>query len=145
MVERVRAAGCVVWRVSQTGTVEVLVVHRDRYDDWSFPKGKLEAGETELECALREVEEETNLKGEVGAELPSVEYVDHKGRDKIVRYWLLRHLSGQFVVNDEVDQVRWVSPSQAVEVLSYRHDIALVGATQQDPTVRAAVGDAGRS
>lgn len=130
-----RAAGCLVWRngAKRSGSVrddgddlEVLIVHRDRYDDWSFPKGKLEPNETELECALREVAEETNMGGVVGAELPIVRYVDHKGRDKTVRYWLLRHTDGEFEPNDEVDRVRWVSPEEAARVLSYTHDISLL-------------------
>jgi 8-oxo-dGTP pyrophosphatase MutT (NUDIX family) len=126
MSKTVRAAGCVVWRPSPTSEPEVLVVHRDRYDDWSFPKGKLESGETELECALREVKEEVNVEGVVGDELPTVAYVDHRRRDKTVRYWSLRFTDGEFVPNDEVDRVEWMSPTQAGERLSYVHDHALL-------------------
>jgi 8-oxo-dGTP pyrophosphatase MutT (NUDIX family) len=83
--DTVRAAGGVVWRRGADGAVEVLVVHRPKYDDWSFPKGKLDPGETEEECALREVDEETGLRCELGEELPTTMYVDRKGRPKRVR------------------------------------------------------------
>ena len=70
-------------------STEIAVVHRPRYDDWSFPKGKLGPGETFEECALREVREETNLVCRLGPELPFAQYNDNKGRPKIVRYWLM--------------------------------------------------------
>ncbi len=106
-------------------SVEVLVAHRPLYDDWDFPKGKLEAGETDLECALRETEEETGYTGEVGDELPEVRY-QVQGRPKVVRWWLLRQTGGRFVVNDEVDEVRWLSPEAAAELLSYDHALKLL-------------------
>lgn len=119
--EPIRAAGCVVWRMGALGP-EVLLAHRDRYDDWAFPKGKRESGETDEECARREVAEETNVGGALGPELGSARYVDHKGRDKVVRYWLMRYESGSFVPNDEVDRVVWLSPAEATEMLTYAHD-----------------------
>ncbi len=115
----VRASGCVVYRITDDG-LEVLVAHRPRYDDWDFPKGKLEDGETDLECALRETEEETGFTGEVGPELPSDRYPVNKG-DKLVRWWLLHQTGGRFKANDEVDEVRWLSPETAADVLSYDH------------------------
>ena len=117
--EPIRAAGCLVYRHGADG-IEVLVAHRPHYDDWDFPKGKLEDGETELDCAIRETEEETGYTGDIGAELPSDHYIV-RGRDKTVRWWLLHQQAGAFVANDEVDQVRWLSPAEAVEVLSYDH------------------------
>ena len=84
----IRAAGGVPVRQAG-GDLEVLLVHRPRYDDWTFPKGKAEPGESDVECALREVEEETGLRCELGRELPSTSYVDGKGRPKRVRYWLM--------------------------------------------------------
>ncbi len=117
--ELIKASGCVVYRWGPDG-IEVLVAHRPRYDDWDFPKGKLEQGETDLECALRETEEETGFTGEVGDELPSARY-PVRGRDKIVRWWLLRQTDGRFEPNDEVDEVRWVDPAAAAELLSYDH------------------------
>jgi 8-oxo-dGTP pyrophosphatase MutT (NUDIX family) len=118
----VRAAGCVVWRHGHDGEVEVLVVHRPRYDDWSLPKGKLDPGESDLACAVREVREETGLTGEVGPELPSTRYRDHHGRSKLVRYWALRATGGSFAPNDEVDEVRWSAPVDAGRLLTYEHD-----------------------
>jgi 8-oxo-dGTP diphosphatase len=122
----VRAAGGLVERTAPDGTVEVLVVHRPRYDDWSFPKGKLDPGEGFPEAAVREVREETGLEVEVGEELASVRYVDHKGRPKVVRYWRMRATAGAFEPNDEVDEVRWVSAEQAKGLLTYPHDGTLL-------------------
>lgn len=123
----VRAAGCVVWRTS-AGGIEMAVVHRPRYDDWSFPKGKVDPGETELECATREVEEETGLVGVVGEELPTVRYVDHQQRPKTVRYWLLEQAGGTFAPNDEVDELCWLDPAGSRAILTYEHDRTLLDA-----------------
>ncbi len=126
---KIEAAGCVVWRHAEAGDV-VLVVHRPRYDDWSFPKGKLEAGETFLEAAVREVEEETGCTGTIGEELDPVFYVDHKGRSKIVRYWLMAPApsfdADAFEPNKEVDVLSWMSAEEARTVLSYEHDASLL-------------------
>jgi 8-oxo-dGTP diphosphatase len=111
---------------------EVAVVHRPRYDDWSLPKGKLDAGESWESAALREVEEETGLRGELQGELPAARYRDRKGRRKLVRWWLMRPLGGEFTPSDEVDELRWVSPSEAAEVLDYDHDRALVRAALRE-------------
>src|SRR5207302_7956801 len=81
----VRAAGGVVGRLAPDGELEVLLVHRPRYDDWSLPKGKLHAEETEEAAALREVEEETGFRCELGPELPRSAYTDSRGRPKTVR------------------------------------------------------------
>jgi len=116
----VRAAGGIVWRKGPGGSVEVLLVHRPRYDDWSFPKGKIDASDaTDQDAALREVLEETGLRCRLGAELPSTSYVDRRGRPKTVRYWAMRPLGGAFVANDEVDEVRWIAADRAEPVLSY--------------------------
>lgn len=125
MAKLVRAGGGVVVR-ERGGEVEVAVVHRPRYDDWSLPKGKLEAGESFAQGALREIEEETGLRCELGEELSPVRYRDDKGRRKIVRYWRMRPIGGEFVPNDEVDEVRWLSPQRAGELLDYEHDRRLV-------------------
>ncbi len=116
---QIKASGCVVYRVGDDG-LEVLIAHRPHYDDWDFPKGKLEDGETELACAIRETEEETGFTGEIGDELPPDHY-QVRGRDKRVRWWLMRQTGGAFVVNDEVDRVRWLAPAEAAEVLTYDH------------------------
>ncbi len=118
----VLAAGGAVWRRRVDGAVEVLVVHRPRYDDWSLPKGKCDEGEGFLDCARREVFEETGLTCEVGSDLVDVYYDDHKGRSKVVRYWAMEAVAGTFRPNDEVDEVRWLSFPEAVAVLTYAHD-----------------------
>jgi 8-oxo-dGTP diphosphatase len=120
MSEEVRAAGGVVMRDGR-----VAVVHRPRYDDWSLPKGKLDEGETSEQAALREVEEEIGLRCRIGAELPAVAYDVERGH-KVVRYWLMEPESGEFAPNEEVDEVRWLSPAEAEELLTYDHDRTLV-------------------
>ena len=124
----VKASGGVVVRRSAAGAVELVVVHRPRYDDWSLPKGKLDPGETWEQAALREVEEEVGLRCRLGAELPPVAYRDNKGRSKAVRYWLMQPEDGAapFIPNDEVDEMRWVEVEDAVALLSYPHDAELV-------------------
>lgn len=121
----VRAAGAVVHR-RRNGRIEVAVVHRPRYDDWSFPKGKAEPGESDEDCARREVEEETGLRGRLGPELPSTRYVDRRGRPKVVRYWQMTADSGSFTATDEVDEIRWVSIGEGVRLLTYAHDRVLL-------------------
>ena len=116
----VRAAGGIVWRRRTDDGVEVLLVHRPRYDDWSFPKGKIDTSDaTDQDAALREVEEETGLHCRLGVELSSTSYVDRRGRPKTVRYWAMRPVGGTFVPNDEVDEVRWVAVERAEAVLTY--------------------------
>jgi 8-oxo-(d)GTP phosphatase len=117
----VRAAGGVVRRAGAEGE-EVLLVHRPRYDDWTFPKGKADDGETDEETALREVEEETGFACELGVELPSTSYEDSRGRPKVVRYWTMRAQSGAFQPHREVDAVDWLPRAEATHALSYARD-----------------------
>lgn len=108
------------------GQTEVAVVHRPKYEDWSLPKGKLDAGETHEAAAIREVEEETGLRCRLGRELDSTSYRDAKGRPKVVRYWLMEVVGGKFAVNDEVDALRWLTPKIAVAQLTNEHDRELM-------------------
>jgi len=104
----------------------ILLVHRPQYDDWTFPKGKCNEGETDEACALREVQEETGLACRLDGEVGTTEYVDSRGRPKRVRWWLMEPLQGDFTANDEVDEVRWAKPADAAELLSYGRDLALL-------------------
>lgn len=106
---------------------ELLLVHRLRYDDWTLPKGKAEPGESLEDCAVREVEEETGLRCMLGRELGTTSYTDRKGRPKEVEYWLMWPVEGRLTVpNREIDGARWVSVADAVEMLTYERDAALV-------------------
>jgi len=123
----VRAAGGIVRRTGAGGATEILLVHRPRYDDWTFPKGKLDHGETWEEAAVREVEEETGLRCALGEELGVTDYTDHKDRAKRVVYFALTPLDPQaheeeFVAGDEVDQICWLPIAQASPHLTYERD-----------------------
>ncbi|NDU79387.1 NUDIX domain-containing protein, partial [Actinomadura sp. DSM 109109] len=103
-VEEIRASGGLVVRDGR-----VAVVHRPEYDDWSLPKGKADRGESDEDCALREIEEETGMRCELGVELTTTRHRDTKGRPKRVRWWLMRPLSGEFEPTHEVDDLRWLT------------------------------------
>lgn len=126
----IRAAGGVVLRRGN-GETEVLLVHRPKYDDWTFPKGKALSGESDEDCALREVEEETGLRCALDAELPGTAYDDSQGRPKVVRYWVMRPLAGAFEPHEEVDEVRWLPLADAVDALSYERDRTVVRAVER--------------
>jgi 8-oxo-(d)GTP phosphatase len=132
--DRIDAGGAVVWRPDPedpTGrTVQIALVHRPRYDDWSLPKGKLEPGESTRTAAAREVAEETGFRIKLGRHLRQVRYhVSHpREARKFVEYYAGRALEGRFEPNDEVDELRWCSPEAAAEVLSYAHDNDVVSA-----------------
>ena len=117
-----------MWRRSPAGGLEVLLVHRPRYDDWTLPKGKLDARERHATAALREVEEETGLRCTLGPELASTSYRDRKGRAKHVRYWAMTPIGGRFTPTDEVDDLRWLPLDDAKAVLTYGRDPAVLDA-----------------
>ncbi|MFJ3304390.1 NUDIX hydrolase [Streptomyces sp. NPDC086549] len=122
----VRAAGCVLWRRSPVdGDLEVCLVHRPKYDDWSHPKGKLKRGEDPMAGALREVAEETGYTAVLGTELPTLRYLAN-GRPKQVRYWAAEAASGRFTPNNEVDRILWLSPAAARSRLTQPRDRDLV-------------------
>jgi 8-oxo-dGTP diphosphatase len=125
----VRAAGGIVARVDEEQNVSLLVVHRPRYGDWTFPKGKAHPDETDEECAIREVFEETGLVCVLSAELPATTYIDARRRKKRVRYWLMRSIAGDFERTREVDEARWVTIDDALRMLSYERDRELLRRT----------------
>lgn len=127
----IRAAGGVVYRPRADGEIEVLLVHRPRYDDWSLPKGKAMRQESDEDCALREVAEETGLRCELGPELAATTYRDGRGRPKRVRYWAMRPLSGRFEPHREVDDVRWLQAGEAARLLSWERDLAVLQSLEE--------------
>jgi len=112
----IRAAGAVLHRDGL-----VAVVHRPQYDDWTLPKGKLDAGEDDREAAVREVEEETGHVGTIEQDLGTVEY-EVDGEPKIVRYFLMAADTGGRPLANDVDGVRWVGIDEAVALVSYDRD-----------------------
>jgi 8-oxo-dGTP pyrophosphatase MutT (NUDIX family) len=123
----IRAAGGVVVREGD-GRTEILVVHRPRYDDWTFPKGKAEPDESDEDCALREVAEETGLRCDLDRELPATSYLDAQGRRKRVRYWLMRPVAGELRFEHEVDDGTWLTQEEAARRLSYTRDLPVLQA-----------------
>ena len=117
----VRAAGGVPYR-RNGDDLQVLLVYRSRYRDWTFPKGKVKKDESDEEAARREVEEETGLEVELGPELPSTTYTDPKLRKKTVRYWAMTPTSGQAVAQNEIDEVEWLSREEAADRLTHERD-----------------------
>lgn len=115
-----------MWRPAATG-IEVLLIHRPRYRDWTFPKGKAKDGETDEDCAVREVEEEISLRCRLGPELKSTVYRDAKARRKTVRYWAMELPPGAAAIaGDGVDEVVWLSPSDAADKLSWKRDLEVL-------------------
>ena len=144
----IRAAGGVVWRPTSKhpqdeGAVEIALIHRPRYDDWSIPKGKLAPGESDLEGAVREVLEETGLRVRVGRPLGEVRYMKSSptgdSRPKVVRYWAMQADSGAFSPNREVDQLRWVTPAEAEGLLTHDHDRDVLARFIRGPALYGAV------
>lgn len=121
-VAEIKAAGGIVVRSGKKGP-KVLLIHRERYNDWSFPKGKLDPGEKFKEAAHREVQEETGFDCRLHKpSLPSILYKDRNGRCKEVRYWLMTAISGEFTPNDEVELIAWVRWDKVTDRLTYEKD-----------------------
>jgi len=132
--EELRAAGAVVWRPVRGGNgVQVAVVHRPKYDDWSLPKGKLETGEHVLLAAVREVAEEAALRVTLGRRLPAVRYVA-AGMPKRVDYWVATAAEAlSFEPGDEIDDMAWVAADVAAARLSYERDVATLAEFSSGP------------
>lgn len=118
------AGGCVV--DLSKNKPRYLLIHRPAYDDWSFPKGKLNRGESHRQAAQREVLEETGFTCEIKGRLSSVRYITPAGNPKKVRYWLMERLRGTFKPNSEVDAVTWLKRSQALTLLTNVYDQAVL-------------------
>jgi 8-oxo-dGTP diphosphatase len=134
----VQAAGGLVVR-RQSGLLQIVVVHRPVQEDWSFPKGKIEAGETLDVAALREVREETGMTCDLLRFIGHTEYVDRKGRQKTVAYWIMAATGGSFSPNAEVDELRWLPLEEGSRLLSYARDqeliAVLMAADQVEPVI----------
>lgn len=123
----IRAAGALLWRENSQLEIEIALIHRPRYGDWSLPKGKVDDGETTLQCAYREVFEETGVKAQFTRELGSVEYLE-SGESKRVKYWAAKAPSfdQQFKVNEEVDEIRWLNPADATSLATHDSDKSII-------------------
>lgn len=121
----IEAAGGVVVDLSRSKP-RYLLIHRNRFDDWSMPKGKLHKGEKHRQAALREVKEETGYDCEILGKLSATRYQTPNKKQKKVRYWLMTPSGGEFIPNDEVDAITWLKRSQAMTLLTYMHDQALL-------------------
>jgi len=102
------------------------VIHRPHREDWSFPKGKLDPGETFEQCAVREVLEETGFVVQLDHFVGTTEYIHRKGRPKIVAYWLVSVVGGELTPNEEADEIRWVSIEAARGLVTYDRDRELL-------------------
>ncbi len=123
--EVIEAAGGLLWR-EYNKRHEIAIVHRQRYDDWTLPKGKRDPGERWQQTALREIEEETGCKADLVSFAGSTAYTV-KGVAKIVLFWNMQLSEGcEFIPNEEVDQLLWLSPEEAIKKLSYKTEQELL-------------------
>lgn len=134
----VHAAGGLVWRPGPRGRVEMALVHRPRYKDWSLPKGKANRGETPPMTAHREVWEETGFRTVLGRRLTTVRYAVATG-PKLVEYFAARAVDGDFVPNREVDKLRWLAPDDARDLVSYEFDRAVMDTFERQPTTVSSI------
>lgn len=123
----IRAAGALLWRENHTLELEVALIHRPKYDDWSLPKGKIEIGETALQCAYRELLEETGIRAIFTRQLGSVEY-EESGLQKRVIFWAAQcgFNSSTFIPNEEVDQLLWLSVDEALAKATHLSDREMI-------------------
>jgi 8-oxo-(d)GTP phosphatase len=121
----IRAAGALLWRENSELKIEIALIHRPRYGDWSLPKGKIEEGESSLRCAFREVIEETGITPQFGRELGSVEYKEPAGL-KRVKYWAAKALTDEFLPNEEVDEIKWLDPDDALARATHESDRTII-------------------
>ena len=119
-VKVVHAAGAVLWR-EHAGRTEVAIVHRPRYDDWSLPKGKVDPGEAHPVTAVREIREETGFHSRLGRRLAVISYPVEDTVKRVV-YWAAGAHAGEFLANEEVDELLWLAPEEAMNRLQYPHD-----------------------
>lgn len=122
MTTQIHAGGGVIWRPNKSGSVDVLLVHRPGYKDWTFPKGKQDDGEAIRMTARREVAEETNLHCRLGKFLGTIQYETGGGSEKTVHLWEMAYSHGSFKPNSEVDKVLWVPAEKVTKKLTYRRD-----------------------
>ena len=123
----IRAAGALLWRESNERTIEIALIHRPKYDDWTLPKGKIEEGETALQCAHRELIEETGIKASFTRQLGNVEY-EESGQRKRVIFWSAQCAldASTFIPNEEVDVLKWLAPDQALAKASHDSDRQMI-------------------
>ena len=134
----IHAAGAVLWRPSRRYGVRVALVHRPRYDDWSLPKGKAEPGEVPIVTAAREVQEETGCRAAIGRSLTTVSYKANGG-PKTVHYFAAKRIGGTFTPNKEVDQLEWLPPAKAAELMTYEFDQAVLSTFSLEPAALTGV------
>jgi 8-oxo-dGTP diphosphatase len=135
--EAIHAAGGIIVRREHDAEPQVAVVWRELRGDWTFPKGKLDVGETYEQAACREVVEETGMTCRVARFIGTTEYLHRKGRAKVVAYFLMSEVDGEFHPNDEVDELRWCSVREAERLLTWDRDRDLLARAALLPELRA--------